>query len=154
MSNPYLGRQYDVLALRGAVAAGSVELTQSLFDGAVDGEICVGIQKLAQRWILEFLTENGSMRFQPDRGCRFVTDLKTGRLRTIADVVTSFGFSAFTITNNLQLEETDEMPDDERFDRAELVETTISGDTVSLRVRVVSLAEDVREVILPISTAV
>jgi hypothetical protein len=154
MTNPYQGRQYDVLALRGATTTGEVELSQSLFDERVDGEICVGIQKLAQRWIMEFLTELGSMRFQTDRGCRFVTDLRRGRLRSQADVVTSFGFSAFTITNNLRNEETVDMPDDERFDRAELVEITVAQDIVSLRVNVLSLAGSAREVILPVSTAV
>lgn len=154
MTNQYAGRQYDVLAIRGAVAAGDVELSQTLFDSERDGEICVGIQKLSQRWIMEFLTELGSMRFQPTRGCRFVTDLRRGRLRSQEDVVTSFGFSAFTITNNLQLEETDDMPDDERFDHAELVEIVVAQDLVSLRVNVLSLAGGAREVILPVSTAV
>lgn len=154
MSNQYAGRQYDVLALRGATAVGSTELSQSLFDEQSNGEICVGIQKLAQRWVMEFLTELGSMRFLPNRGCRFVTDLRRGRLRRQVDVVTSFGFSAFTIAANLQQEETTDMPDDERFDKAELLDITVAQDSISLSVNVLSLAGTSRAVILPISTAV
>jgi hypothetical protein len=153
MSNLYLGRQYDILALRGAAAVGDIELVQNLFDAQVDGEICVGIQKLAQRWVLEFCTELGSMRFRQDRGCRFMTDLRRGRLRTASDVFTSFGFSAFTITNNLQAEETTDMPADERFARAELLETQLAAGLVSIRVQVFSLADVDRKIILPLSTA-
>lgn len=151
MTNAYTGRQYDVLALRGAQLTGDIELEQSFFDSIRDGEICVGIQKLAQRYALELCTELGSMKFRQDRGCRFMTDLRLGRLRTADDVFTSFGFSAFTIANNLKTEETEDMPDDERFDRAELAETKITNDLVAIKVQVLSLAGLDRKIILPLA---
>jgi hypothetical protein len=43
----YVGRVFDILALRGAVTRGSVNLSQTLFDATTSGEVCTGIQKLA-----------------------------------------------------------------------------------------------------------
>ena len=53
----YIGRSIDVLAFRGGQRAGDVLLEQSLADQFSTGEICTGLQKLAQRFILALLTE-------------------------------------------------------------------------------------------------
>lgn len=147
----YAGRRYDVLALRGAKAQGEVPLDMSLFDAHTYGEICVGIQKLAQRYTLEFLTETGSMPFRNDRGCQFMRDFRLGRLRTEADVVTSFEFSDMDVKARLQAEEDDTWPDDERFARAELTKIIVTEPTLALYVSVVSLAGADRKIILPIT---
>lgn len=147
----YAGRRYDVLALRGAQAQGEVQLDTSLFDAETYGEICVGVQKLAQRWTLEFLTERNSMRFRSTRGCQFMNDLRLGRLRTEADVVTSFEFSDIDIRANLQAEEDDTWPDDERFARAELLKIVVTEPLFALYVNLFSRAGLDRKIILPIT---
>lgn len=150
----YVDRRIDVLALRGAQAFGEVQLSQTLFDEQSAGEICTGTQKLAQRFVLELLTEEGSMRFLPERGCRFMTDIRFGRLHTEQDVETSFLFSLVNVTRNLQNEETDEMEDDERFASATLLAIAILPGFLSLSVQVTSLAGTSRKVILPLSMTV
>jgi hypothetical protein len=68
------------------------------------------------------------------------------------------------IRRNLQAEETSDMPDDERFADAELLNAAVlpgenvsqnSGTTavfLTLGVKITSLAGDSREIILPINT--
>lgn len=148
----YKNRRYDILALRGAARTGKTLLTQNLFDEDSSGQICTGVQKLAQRWILEFLTETGSMQFLLQRGCDFMTSVRRGRMRTEADVAAEFNFALIDIQRNLLAEETDEMPDDERYNGAELTALAILPGFLQLTVKIMSRAGDSRAVILPIST--
>ena len=157
----YQGRRFDVLAFRGARASGEVQLSQtlfdedtnnSIFDSVSGGEVCTGTQKLAQRWALEFLTERGSMPFHmATRGSSFMRNARQGRIRTEFDVHSFFNFAAQQVQTNLINEETDEMQDDERFDRAVLTRNTIFEGALQLYVTITSLAGDTAEVILPIT---
>ena len=64
----YTNRAYDYLALRNTTGAGNRRLGMELFNDTTSGEICAGAQKLAQRWLLEFMTERGSIPGLPKRG--------------------------------------------------------------------------------------
>lgn len=150
----YQGRKFDLLALRGAKPAGKALLSQTLFGPDSAGELCVGIQKLAQRWVLEFLTEVGSMTFRKTRGCEFMRAVRTGRIRTENDVQTEFEFANLDIRRNLVNEEYAGMPDDERFDRAELPAFAILPGYLQLTVAIYSVAGDSRKIILPVETTV
>lgn len=150
----YAGRQYDVLVFRGARPRGEVLLSQTLFDAEKYGEICVGVQKLAQRWLIEFMTIRGTMPYAKTRGTRFMREFYSGRFRTESDVATSFAFAEVEAGDNLRAEETDTMPDDERLDFAELQSIAILPGLVRLSVRIISLAGTTRNVILPLSHTV
>ena len=151
-ASDYTGRRFDVLALRGGQSSGVQQLESSLFAPAVSGEVCTGIQKLAQRWVLEFLTIRGSMGFHlEDRGSDFVQWLRQGRLRTEFDVQTYFGFAARQVQNSLREEEPEDMPDDERLDQATLAQVQISEQGLELTVEVTSRAGESRQVILPLA---
>lgn len=150
----YQGRKYDLLAFRGARPVGDTLLSQTLFGIDSSGEICVGVQKLAQRWALEFMTETGSMTFRRQRGCDFMRAARQGRLRTEQDVQTEFDFANLDVQRNLVNEEYAGMPDDERFDRAELLGLGILADSLRLTVAIYSIAGDSRKVILPIDMLV
>jgi hypothetical protein len=150
----YLNRRYDILALRGGQAAGKTQLSQSLFDSDVGGEICVGIQKLVQRWVLEFLTELGSMPFKATRGTQFMRQVRQGQLRTEADVIAAFNFAAVDVRLNLVNEEYAGMPDDERMGSAELLQVAILADHLQLTMQLTSQAGTARRFIVPVSTKV
>jgi hypothetical protein len=124
----------------------------ALYDEDNSGRICTGIQKLAQRWTLEFLTETGSLPYLPDRGCDFMTVVRQGRLRTQANVIAAFNSASLLVDRNLRNEETETMPDDERFDAAELLAAAVVAGYLYLRVMIMSRAGDGRAVILPIET--
>ena len=148
----YINRRFDLLALRGAEPVGVTLLQQTLFDAASSGAICAGVQKLAQRWTLEFLTIKGSMPFLKSRGCDFLQRLRRGQLRTELDVIQAFLLCSVPITTNLRAEEPADMDTDERFDRADLVELTLAPAVMTLRVDVYSRAGNARAVLLPVET--
>lgn len=147
----YLNRRFDVLALQGAQPRGEVLLNQSIFSTGNSGQICTGVQKLAQRWALEFLTIRGSMPFHmSERGSDFMTWLRHGRIRTEFDVTSYFNFAAQQVKTNLLNEETEDMNPEDRFLQASLLQIGLGNNTLQLYVNVVSLAEDTRQIILPI----
>lgn len=156
----YIGRRFDVLSMRGVTERGEVRLNQSLFDASSKtifdavhgGEVCTGVQKLAQRWALEFLTEKGTMGFHlKNRGSEFIKWYRSGRLRTEFDVQAYFNFAAQQVRSNLVNEEPDDMPADERLGLANLDSLSIAAGYLSLHVTVTSVAGTSRKVILPIT---
>jgi hypothetical protein len=146
----YAGRTIDVLAFQGVQPSGNALLTAALALPGQGGFICTGTQKLAQRWVLEFLTVQGTLLFLPTRGCEFLTLLLTGQLRTTLDAEQAFYLSAQQIKVNLQAEENSTDPDDERLDSVNLLSLILSLDSLQLSVNVVSLAGTSRKVILPL----
>lgn len=150
----YTGRQYDVLAFRGATLSGPAQLTMSMFDSSTYGEICTGIQSLAQRWLLTFLTEVGTMKFKPNAGTNFMRDLRRGRFRTESDILDSFSFADLLVSEQLRAEETDQWPDDERFSSAKLTAIALLGDSIALDITINSRADVARTVVMPLPITV
>lgn len=148
----YATRKYDFLAFQKIDGRTDGAVGMALYSEDTSGRIITGIQKLAQRWALEFLTERGTMRFLPERGCDFMTSVRQGRFKTQADVLASFAEASLSITRNLRQEEYAEMPLDERFDDAVITSVTLLPGYVNLRVMITSLAGEERAVILPIET--
>lgn len=148
----YVNRTYDILSLRGAVPRGEIQLKQTLFEPASAGEICTGVQKLAQRWALEFLTIRGSMGFHlQNRGTDFLQVARQGRFRTELDVQIEYNFAAVFVRQQLLAEETDAMHPEDRFAADQLLRIVLGPDYLQLYVEITSLAGVSREVILPIS---
>lgn len=148
----YATRRYDFLALEGVKPEGDNKLNLLLFSEDNSGQICTGIQKLSQRWLLEFLTERGSMVGKPTRGCDFMTRVRTGRLRNQTDVVYAFSYAETIVRRNLRDEETDDMPDDEKIAGAAAINIAFLPGYAMLAVEITSVAGTAREIILPIST--
>lgn len=148
----YANRKYDYLAFRGVSTDGDAKLGLALYNEDSSGQICTGIQKLAQRWALEFLTETGSMPGRPERGCDFMTAVRRGAMRTQFDVISTFNIAALYITQNLRNEEYEGMPTDEQFAAADILSVAILPGYVNLSVMITSRAGDERAIILPIST--
>jgi len=151
----YAGRTYDVLAFQGAKLSGEVLLSNQLAGpGVISGEICTGIQKLAQRWLVEFLTITGTLLYLPLRGCDFMSLAQTGQLRTTLDAEQAFWLSELQVRTNLQAEEDTTDPDDERLDSVDLISLTVQTDTLKLYLQINSLAGTSRPVILPIPVVI
>lgn len=148
----YATRRYDLLAFEGVKPDKESQLNLLLFSANNSGQICTGIQKLAQRWLLEFLTERGSMLGKPKRGCDFMRLVRTGRLRNQTDVFYAFSYAETVVRRNLREEETDAMPNDERIASAEPISISFLPGYAQLRLEITSLAGSTRELILPVST--
>ena len=148
----YASRKYDYLAFRNVSAVKEKQLDMELFSVRDTGQICVGAQKLAQRWLLELLTETGSILADPTRGCDFMAAVRQGRLRTSVNVYTTFSAADLDIRRNLQNEEYDGMPDDEKFNSAELTNVAILAGFLRLDVKINSVAGTSRQIIVPVAT--
>lgn len=147
----YTGRKYDYLSFRGVKPTSATKLDLELFTPENNGQICVGIQKLAQRWLLEFLTALGSMPGRPTRGSTFIAQVKRGQLFNQIDVSAAFASDEIDIRNNLRNEEYAGMPDDEKIDNAQLLSSASLPGYLQLYVKITSRAGTSREIILPIS---
>jgi len=148
----YIGRRFDLLAYRGAAPVGDVLLRQTMFDADASGEVCTGVQKLAQRWVLHFLMIRGSMKFLPDRGTDFIKQARQNVLRDESMVQMKFNEAAVRARLDMQAEETDDMNDEDRLATpgAELISINLFDDQLSLVVSIFSLAGESRKIILPI----
>lgn len=148
----YLGRRFDILAFSGVTETGDVLLSQTLFNNQHSGEVCTGVQKLSQRWLLEFMTRRGSMGFHlQGRGSDFLRWADQGTLRSEFDVRAYFNFAAQQVKTNLTAEDDDQTPDDERLSHSVLEQIAVQPGVLSLRIRIVSLSGDSRQVILPVA---
>ena len=151
----YLGRTHDLLAYTGGdTAGGETLLTQELATTDNGGQITTGIQKLAQRFLLELLTEQGSLTYLPDRGCDFMAKARLGNFLTPLDVLAAFSGSLVDIRNNLEIEESESDPDDERFLDAEAESVTLNAGSATLHIRVTSRAGNTRKVIAPLNITI
>lgn len=146
----YIGRSFDLLALQGADPVAGVQLQQTIFGTASSAEVCTGIQKLAQRWTMKFLTIRGSMVYLPEEGTDFVDQVRRGELQHEADVLTAFNIAGVEIRTSMLAEETSDMHDEDRMGNAVLGTIGITGDWIILNVTLTSLAGASRKVILPI----
>lgn len=147
----YVGRQFDLLAVQDARPVGDVLLAQTMFSTEDAGEVCTGAQKVAQRWLLHFLTVRGSMCFLPDDGTDFMVEAKRGAWHSEEDVREAYDFAAADTALYMIRDENENMHPEDRFQQAELLELTILSDrSVSLTVKITTQAGTDRKVILPI----
>jgi hypothetical protein len=148
----FANRKYDFLALQRSDDSRNSRLDLVLYSDDNPGKICAGPQKLAQRWLLEFLTEKGSLIGLPDRGCDFMRFVRQGTIKTQLNVTQTFNASNMRIRVTLQDEEYAGMPDDERLDDAELLSVGLLPGYMNLSIGITSRAGDAREILVPIAT--
>lgn len=147
-STDYSQRTVDAWAFSGAY-------TGELAPDLLGNDVCAGIVKLAQRWMVGLLTETGSVPYRTDYGTTFITRLRQGELRAESDIAAAFLVSSQELADRLADEEEDADPPDERYDRCELLGVTISEDwKIDLRVRIYSQAGDSRVVLIPVKGSV
>ncbi len=115
------------------------------------GRAISGPEKLVQRFLLELMTETGSMKFAPNRGCGFLTSLRKGGLLAESDVFAAFNIAVLDVTNNLIVEEGPDDPPEERFNGANLVQISLDGSLVYLKVAVHNQAGQSGVLTFPVS---
>jgi hypothetical protein len=146
----YKGKTVDFLLYDGAKPKSEVQVIQELVLPGQSGALITGPLKLAQRFMLELLTERGSMIYNLNRGTFFMTQIRAGLVSTPADLFQLFASSELELRNTLKLEDASSMPADERYVSADLLDVTLVGDTASLQIRIDSAAGTSREIIFPL----
>ncbi len=116
-------------------------------DRAYDALIS-GYPKLVQRFLLELLTPKGSDIYRPTRGTNFYRKWQSG-LTTESQVLTAFVLAELQARTNLQIEETEDDVDNERYVKTELNKIEIDQNIVKLYITVISQQGDA-SVILPL----
>jgi hypothetical protein len=149
-----LRRTYDVSAFRGQAVMGDRLLSQSIFGPDNRGEVITGSLKVAQWFIVEFMTVRGSVAYDKTRGTNFISSLISGRIRTETDAFVAFGFAVGQIAVAAILNEPATAPDDERFAGAALTHAVVQPGVLKLYVTLTTKAGTARPLILPVATSV
>jgi len=132
-------RTYDVDLLRGP--GGSRTGPQLAAPADASGSWSVtGVEKLAQRVVLELLTRRGSMPLLPSRGSSLLDAVAGGLVRTEVDVHQRFAFAAVEVERNLAADASPADPPDERLARLELARATVAPGRLTLDVRIETAA--------------
>lgn len=113
--------------------------------------LVTGVVKLGQRWLLEFLTEAGSLPLLPRRGCSFLLALRRGQLATEADIFNRFQVAAGEVEANLAADEREDDPPDERYQSARLVQLLAHQNYLALDVALTSQAGSGRLLRAPVA---
>jgi len=146
----YQDRKVDILAFQ--LSDSKSQLSQTVAQDGSGGNICTGIQKLAQRWVLEFLTPVSSVPYKPDIGTPFIDQVRRGLIKNNFDVASYFSVSALIVELNLKKADSLDDPADERFSKATLDGFSFSNSgKLILNVTLLSAAGTSRKVIMPIS---
>lgn len=146
----YKNRTVDMLLYDGATPAGDTLVIPALVQPGQNGALIAGPAKLAQRFLLELLTEKGSLQYDLNRGTFFMTQIRSGFARTSADLFQIFASSELDLRNNLRLEDDSTFPADERYESSELLDASFIGDTINIRIQLNSLAGESREILFPL----
>jgi hypothetical protein len=147
----YSGRTVDFLAFENMKVSGDTQLTQTMVLPRQTGALITGIEKLVQRFLLELLTERGSLQYDSNRGTLFITKIRAGMVNTSQALFAVFNAAELELRNTLKMEE-DKLndPADERYKQATLLAASLLGDFATLSIQVNSMAEESRTVIYPL----
>ncbi len=149
LSTNYSGRKVDLHIFQGVSAPNPSNITPSF--GKISN-FCSGIQKLVQRYAINLLTEIGS---QPDFltfGTDLIPTLSSKSLRyNKADLYNIFNLASVKVLREfLAYQSTTTVPDDEALNNAVLNDIVSSPGGISIRVTIVSLAQDQVQFLLPL----
>ena len=143
----YYNRSIDLSVFQGVKESGMVTVEQSLFNNG--GEVCTGIQKLVQQWLVTFLTPEGTVKFHPEWGTSFLS--KSTGFRNEFAAEASFYLCNSVACDQLRLTEDENTPNDERIKEVSLQGITVNETGFSLKVRITSQAGESAPLILPIT---
>ncbi len=151
----YSGRIVDLLIFQGTVLTGDKQVELGFGDGG--GKIITGIGKLSQSYAILFLTERGTVQYDPELGTEFITAVKLGTIQDEADVRSEFLSAKEFIRQTLDLaNDQNELPEDEQYQSSNLdsFEIDKQNSLLKLFITVTSVAGASREVFLPIPLAI
>lgn len=136
--NDYIGRTVDIVAFQGSQPRGEVQLQQILVPPGSGGSISTGIVKLGQRFLIELLTIRGSVPHKPGRGSTFMGEVQSQYIRTVTDLYAALARGLLDVRRNLQAEESEDDPDDERFGGAQIVNVELQAGNAKVFIAVSS----------------
>lgn len=152
ITTDYSERSKDILILQDVSPDKKTTQPVTLRFGS-PSSFCAGIQKVAQRYLVMFMTMLGSQRYYPTFGTEFLSKLTVGNLARI-DFIHLFNFANARILNKFR--EYDEKNkvvfDDEKLESASLENIIIDNKTgsVKLRVKLLTKAGENASILIPL----
>lgn len=141
---------YDVAAFQGT-GSSAIPVLQDLWGPDGDGRLVSGILKLAQRFLLELLTIQGSMPFNQSRGSSLLMFVRQGQIRSEIDANVLFRYCVSQVQTNLVL---DQLPTDdpsELYQSVTVNSVTFSPSRLVYSLTLVSQAGTTRVLVLPLA---
>lgn len=124
---------------------------QAMVTATFSGGTVTGIEKLAQRFTVNLLTQKGSIPYLPLKGTNLVTMLQTGSFSTEQDVFVAFAASLVDLNRQMKSEQSTTDPSDEIYQSARLVTVVISQGSITLYIQVKSAASLTTMFALPLN---
>ena len=151
----YVGRLNDYNVFRQTKAPGTAQrLELALISSTDSGQICTGIHKLMQRFLLILFLKKGSLTYDTNRGTTFMLDAERGYWNTVTAVRTSFATAKATARRQLKSEQKSTDPSDEILANVELNNVLLGDGNVSITMTLTSEAGSSYTFIAPINLTV
>lgn len=150
----YANRTVDLVAFQGSKEFGEQLLVQELVGEDHGGNVCTGAVKLAQAFLLKLFKERGTKLYYPNEGNDFMTQANQGQLRVPLDVLTAFSAALVDIQREFDNDETSDMPDDERFGEAQLIQAIVAPGELAIAFEITTRAGTSTKFIAPIPVTV
>lgn len=151
----YSGHQIDVEALQSIARPVDIErVTLSIADRPP--KVVGGVQKLVQRYAITFLSVIRDVHFDPDQGSEFMRQVFGGRIQDMGRLLNVFAESNLRVIQQLKSDDNSpdvfgEQPDDEKIEKARLLDADINyaTQTIMLRVALTTAGGDKIEFLVP-----
>ena len=146
------GRQVDLLVLHVSQPFKLTTAEQSLRI-AEGGKACLGLQKLAQSVMMRLYTATDGQLYADNIGNSFADMVRQGVVRNVDDIRQEVASAIRTVMGQFYLDRLRDptIPLDELPEAIELLSATVSGDTLSLTISILSMAGSAAEFIFPVT---
>lgn len=151
ISTNYDNRLVDLLIFQNVDPLRKKEVYLGLGD---EGYVCTGIQKVAQTFLVNFLTDRGSNPWDLLKGTDFLPNLRAGLIIDDNTLQAEFQIALLESTEYIRRNTPADTPDDEQFRTADLMSWDISNGKLTMYIKVESVAGESRDYIVPVTVAI
>lgn len=113
-----------------------------------------GLEKLAQKFMIELLTSKGSVAFNTNRGCKFLSTLHSKNMYSEFDVRMAFATALVDIRFNLKASESTTTPSTEKFQTASLQRILVADSYLILKIYIYNVLSKFANLVIGIGTEV
>ena len=114
------------------------------------GARITGGQKTIQRFIMELMTQAGSVLFQPDYGCNLVSEIRGCNVQSLDEINECLTQSIHTVVMNMRTRDRADATAEEIVDTVNVLELIQNFDHVLARLQLITFAGTQHSLELPL----